>query len=81
MNADLEYIQIGMFTKFLPVTAAGEDAWREMAKADVVAAVLNHHAKSVIAQLRKAGYSVAKAKKVTAADMDSIFAELAELVA
>jgi hypothetical protein len=60
---DIEYRKDGMFTRFIPNTPAGVDAWREMAKADGVAAVLNTHAKSVISQLRKAGYIVAKAKK------------------
>ena len=62
---DLEYTNSGMFTRFYPVTRAGEDAWREMAKEDGCAAVLSIHAKNVIGQLRKAGYSVAKAKKTT----------------
>ena len=42
-------------------------------------AVLSIHAKNVIAQLRKAGYSVAKAKKakpVTAQEVDQLLAEL-----
>jgi len=60
---DLEYMNDGMFTRFYPNTPAGEDAWREMAKRDGVAAVLTHETKAVIAQLKKAGYSVAKAKK------------------
>lgn len=63
MQADIEYKDHGMFTRFYANTTAGEYAWREMAKEDGVAAVLTPHAKPVIAQLRRAGYSVAKAKK------------------
>lgn len=63
--ADLEYFQSGLFTRFVANTPAGEDAWRVMAEKDGVAAVLSVHAKNVIAQLRRAGYSVAKAKPVT----------------
>lgn len=74
---DIEYINTGMFTRFMPNTPAGEDAWREMAKEDGCAAVMSIHAKSVIAQLRAAGYSVAKAKKPTQS-IDEILAELGE---
>ena len=63
MIYDLEYITTGLFTRFVPNSPAGEDAWREMAKEDGVAAVLQAHAKNVIAQLRRSGYSVARAKK------------------
>jgi len=76
---DLEYIKDDMFTRFMPNTPAGEDAWREMAKEDGVAAVLNIHAKSVISQLRKAGYKVAKAKKpepFTPEEFDELFPDL-----
>jgi hypothetical protein len=72
---DLEYTNDGMFTRFIPNTPAGENAWREMAKDDGVAAVLNNHAKAVISQLRKAGYTVAKAKPVKQS-IESILAEL-----
>ena len=72
---DIEYVNTGLFTRFMPNTPAGEDAWRVMAKDDGVAAVLAIHAKSVIAQLRSAGYSVAKAKKPTQS-IDDILAEL-----
>ena len=59
---DLEYRNDGLFTRFMPNTPSGEDAWKAMAKDDGVAAVLNIHAKNVIAQLRRSGYTVAKAK-------------------
>ncbi len=69
----------GMFTRFVPNTQAGEDAWREMAKDDGCAAVLNIHATAVIAQLRRAGYTVLKAKKTaepTMAEVDTLLSEL-----
>lgn len=78
MATDLEYINTSLFTRFMPNTPAGENAWRVMAKEDGNAAVLSIHAKSIIAQLRKAGYSVAKAKNAqawTSAD-DDLLAEL-----
>ena len=66
---DLTYTQTGMFTRFIPESKAGEDAWREMAnKMGGVAAVLNFEAKNVISQLRNAGYKVGKAKPVKMSD-------------
>lgn len=73
--ADLEYTQYGMFTRFFPNTPAGEAVWREMAKQDGVAAVMNFEAKKVIRQIRNAGYSVSKAKKPDMS-IDEILAEL-----
>jgi hypothetical protein len=79
MTHDLTYTTDGLYTRFFPHTKAGEDAWREMAKADGVAAVLNIHAKAVLQQLRAAGYTVAKAKKakpVTIQEIDDILNQL-----
>ena len=73
--SDISYTNSGLFTRFYANTAAGENAWREMAKDEGVAAVLTIHAKSVIAQLKAAGYSVAKAKKPTQS-IDDILKEL-----
>lgn len=67
---DLTYIRDGLFTRFMPETKAGEDAWRIMAKADGVAAVLTIHEQSVFKQLRAAGYKIAKAKPVKLSDDD-----------
>jgi hypothetical protein len=62
---DLTYTTDGMFTRFFPESTQGEAVWNEMAsKMDGVAAVLNFEAKAVIAQMRQAGYKVAKAKPV-----------------
>jgi hypothetical protein len=76
---DLEYYNNGMFTRFIPNTPSGVEAWHVMAKDNGNAAVWSAHAQDVIAQLRKAGYSVAKAKKptkITAQEVDQLLAEL-----
>lgn len=70
LTPDLEYITTGLFTRFVPNTPIGEDAWRQMD-----GAVLSIHAKNVIGQLRRAGYSVRKAKPVKQS-MDELLAEL-----
>lgn len=60
--SDLSYTTDGLFTRFIPNTPQGEAVWREMAKDNGCAAVLNIHAAAVLKQLRAAGYSVRKAK-------------------
>ena len=75
---DLEYITTGLFTRFIPHTLAGEDAWREMASHDATS-IFTMHKGAVLAQLRAAGYSVRKAPKakpVTAQEVDQLLAEL-----
>ena len=75
-QTDLSYTTGDMWTKFYPNTEAGELAYRKMMDENGVAAVLNIHAKNVIAQIKKAGYSVAKSKPVS---LDTIFSEFDEL--
>lgn len=76
MNADLTYTSDAMFTRFYPETKCGEAIWNEMAaKMNGVATVFNFEAARVIAQIRKAGYKVAKAKKPTES-IDEILAAL-----
>jgi len=76
---DLEYFSTGFSTRFVPVTDAGRDAWNTIADEHGVAAVLNHHAPSVLRQLRRAGYSVGKAKPVTDDELNDILDELETL--
>lgn len=75
---DLSYLSSGLFTTFFPETPAGADAWRVIAAGDGCGAVLTIHLPSVLAQLRKAGLSVGKAKPVMVSD-DELLAELAAL--
>lgn len=65
--ADLIYWRDAPFTRFLPVSTAGEDAWRVIAaQTDGTGAVLTIQEPTTIASLRRAGYSV---RKRAAADM------------
>jgi len=74
---DLTYTKNGMFTTFYPETPQGKEAWTDMHNQGAPnGRILSIHAKDVLAQLRKAGYGVKRAKPVTVADMDAIFAEL-----
>jgi len=73
--ADLHYITTGLFTHFMPNTAAGESVWRTMAEQQGDAVVLTIHLKNVLMQIRKAGYSVCKAPKPNMT-LDQIYSEL-----
>lgn len=78
---DFSYIDQGLFTAFLPNTKEAETAWRELAGVtDGTGKVPTIQAKQIIGQLRKAGYTVEKAKpvKLTGAELDAIFDELSE---
>ena len=78
--SDLEYIDHGMFTSFIPVSKAGEVAFNQMAEyTDGTGKVLSIHKQSTIQQLRQAGYKVGKAKKtgkVTAEHVEDMLREL-----
>ncbi len=61
---DLEYIDHGLFTSFIPVSKAGEVAFNQMASyTEGTGKVLSIHKQGTIQQLRQAGYKVGKAKK------------------
>ena len=73
---DITYKDCGLFTAFYAETKEGESAQRELASVtDGTGKVLTIQAKQFIASLRKAGYTVAKAKKAEQ-NLDDIFAEL-----
>jgi len=77
MKPDLTYTTDDMFTSFYPETKAGEEAWQVIAEqTEGSGAVLTIHAKSTIAQLRRAGYSVRKAEPTTVMSDDELLAEL-----
>ena len=75
-NPDLTFSNYGMFTRFYPETPDGRAAWDNIAiGTEGTGAVLTIHAAAVIRQLRKAGYSVAKAAPVALSD-DAMLAAL-----
>ena len=60
--SDLIYTQNGFFTRFIPNTKEGEEAYNEIYRVTGDGAVRNDHLKATLKQLRKAGYKVSKAK-------------------
>ena len=80
---DLTYIDQGMFTVFVPTTQEAEQAWRELATVtENTGKVPTIQAKQFIYQLKKAGYTVGKAKpvKLSSADLDAMLNELDGLI-
>lgn len=77
---DIIYIDQGLFTAFIPQTAAGEVVFNAMA-ADTqgTGKVLSQHAKATIEQMRAAGYTVGKAPKTRALTADQADEMLKEL--
>ena len=73
---DLTYTQDNMFTTFYAETKAGEDVWNQAAaQMNGVFKVLNFQLDTVLYDIRKAGYTVRKAKKQNV-DIDSLLIEL-----
>jgi hypothetical protein len=75
---DLEYRNNGLFTSFTPCTKQGEAAWLEIAAhTGGTGNVLSIHAQDTCQQLRAAGYTVGKGKKITLDILDDeLLAEL-----
>ena len=63
MAPDITYTEDGLFVAFYADTAAGEEACRELAKhSDGTCKFLAPMRAGIVAQLRAAGYRVAKGK-------------------
>lgn len=64
-TSDLNYIENGLFISFIPNTKDGEYIFRTMYEQNGSATIQYNHLGGVLRQIRKAGYSVTKAKKST----------------
>lgn len=74
---DIEYIEQGLFTSFVPVSADGEKLWLELINQNSGSGkILTIHAKSVIEQIKKAGYNVGKARKISEKEFQKFIKEL-----
>ena len=78
MTSDLTYLTQGLFTTFFPETPAGEDAWRTIATTPGCegGSVLTIHLVNVIRQIKRAGLTAARARRVSLDEMDAIMNEL-----
>lgn len=76
--ADLTYLTQGMFTAFFPETKKGKEAWRTIATTPGCEGgnILTIHLVNVIRQIKRAGLTVAKARKVGVDEIDAILNEL-----
>ena len=78
---DLHYTKSTMFIMFVPQTKAGEEAWKAIAaQTDGTGKIFPKQLESTLAQLRKAGYTVRKAPKMTEADYQKVYDDLDELL-
>lgn len=78
--SDIEYVEQGLFTSFVPTSQDGEKLWLELINQNSGSGkVLSVHAKNVISQMRKAGYTVNKAKKVSSKELKRVLDELGDL--
>lgn len=77
-TTDLEYRTTGLFTTFLPSSKAGEVAYNEMLSHPDTpnAKIYTIHLKNMLYQLKKAGYTVKKAKKISKKESDKILTEI-----
>jgi hypothetical protein len=70
--SDLTYLNQGFFTVFFPQSKAGEVAWNELASVTQgTGKIPTIQLAQFLENLRKAGYSVHKVKKKTAAEADA----------
>lgn len=77
--SDLFYTQNGFWTRFIPNTKAGEEAYKEIIRVTGDGTVWNDHLKQTLKQLRDSGYTVAKAKKPTQQEINAILEEIENL--
>lgn len=79
---DVTYTESGLFVAFYADTQAGEEACRELAKhSDGTCKFLAPQRAGIVAQLRAAGYRVAKAKPhkpMAAGELDALLEELGQ---
>ena len=65
MKPDLTYLKTGFFTTFFPESKDGENVYKEMIEQNGSPKILTRDLKNTLYQIKKAGYSVQKAKKPT----------------
>ena len=76
-TTDLQYSTSGLFAFFITLTAAGETAWRAIAKqTEGTGKVFAGHLPGTLTQLRAAGYVVRKATKPAQTLDDALLDEL-----
>lgn len=79
-SADFTYLDQGMFIAVRPENEDAERVWRELAKAtDGTGKVFSHHFPALRQQIKRAGYTIAKAPKLKAVEIGEIDALLNEL--
>lgn len=76
MAVDLTYNTTGFFTSFYPETKEGEKAYNHIIEVCGSPKILTRDLKITLHQLKKAGYIVKKAKKVSKKEADKIMNDI-----
>ena len=76
MVIDLTYNTTGIFTTFFSESKQGEVIYNQMIEQNGSPKIYTIHLKNVLYQIKKAGYSVKKAKKVSKKEADKIMNEI-----
>tara|TARA_R110002020_G_scaffold334555_2_gene549799 strand:- start:9940 stop:10197 length:258 start_codon:yes stop_codon:yes gene_type:complete len=76
MKTDLTYSTSGIFTTFYPESKHGEIIYNEIIEQNGSSKIYTIHLKNVLYQIKKAGYSVKKAKKLSKKEADKIMNEI-----
>lgn len=77
-TTDLEYSSSGLFTIFYPTSEAGKIPHNQMLEHPETpgAKIYTIHLKNALYQLKKAGYTVKKAKKISKKESEKILTEI-----
>ena len=76
MITDLTYNTTGIFTTFYPESKQGEVIYNQMIEQNGSPKIYTIHLKNVLCQIKKAGYSVKKAKKISKKEANKIMNEI-----
>lgn len=76
MKPDITYLNSGFFTTFYPETKEGEKAYNHIIEVCGSPKILTRDLKITLHQLKKAGYTVKKSKKVSKKEADKIMNDI-----
>ncbi len=75
-QGDFEYAKCGLFTSIFPVSAPAIAEYNRLNLGDGTGKLLPMEFEAFKAQARRAGYSVKRAERIQASEVDAIRAEL-----
>ena len=76
MSTDLHYVENNFWMRLIPMTEQGQYIYETISKSYYDGDIPIYHKTSLLSQIRRAGYSVKKAPKVTDKELNKILEEL-----